>query len=191
MASRTSPLRPHRSHWLSLMPRRQTPRAIAHLRRLQLPLPASMSILWCCSGLILTTSRQRDGHRRRRASRGSGVDHSSGYTPCSCLGRSSVQKGRDPPSGGPQPGLLREMCPSSDTWASDHAYACMEVCVLALERGLLLVLRACTRPSRALPQPPPPLQPWPPSGVQFHRSDPPFGRSCIVSALSVYSVQAS
>ena len=28
-----------------------------------------------------------------------------------------------------------------------------------LERGLLLLLRACTPPSRALPQPPPPSQP--------------------------------
>ena len=43
---------------------------------------------------------------------------------CSCHGRYSAQKGRDPPSGGPQPGLLREVCPSSDTWASDQAYAC-------------------------------------------------------------------
>ena len=47
-----------------------------------------------------------------------------------------------------------------------------------LERGLLLILRASTLPSRALPQPEPPPQPWPPSGVHFHRSDPPFGRSC-------------
>ena len=47
-----------------------------------------------------------------------------------------------------------------------------------LERGLLLILRASTLPSRALPQPEPPPQPWPPSGDHFHRSDPPFGRSC-------------
>jgi len=93
-------------------------------------------------------------------------------------------EGTGSPSGGPQPGLLREMCPSSDTWASDQAYACMEVCTLpALERGLLLLLRACTPPSRALPQPPPPPQPWPPSGVHFHPSHPPFGRSCVVPAL--------
>jgi hypothetical protein len=57
-----------------------------------------------------------------------------------------------------------------------------------LERGYLLLLKACTPPSRALPQPPPPPQPWPPSGVHLHRSDPPFGRSCIVSALSVCPV---
>ena len=53
-----------------------------------------------------------------------------------------------------------------------------------LERGLPLLLRASTRPPRALPQPPPPSQPWPPSGVHFHPSDPSFGRSCLVSALS-------
>ena len=60
-----------------------------------------------------------------------------------------------------------------------------------LERGYLLLLKACTPPSRALPQPPPPPQPWPPSGVHLHRSDPPFGRSCIVSALSVCPVCSS
>ena len=57
-----------------------------------------------------------------------------------------------------------------------------------LERVFLLLLCASTPPSRALPQPPPPPQPWPPSGVHLHRSDPPFGRWCIVSALSVCSV---
>ena len=64
----------------------------------------------------------------------------------------------------------------------------LHVGMSALERGLLLLLRACTPPSRALPQPAPPPQPWPPSGVHFHPSDPPFGRSCIVSALSVCPV---
>ena len=53
-----------------------------------------------------------------------------------------------------------------------------------LERGLPLLLRASTRPPRALPRPPPPSQPWPPLGVHFHPSDPSFGRSCLVSALS-------
>ena len=53
-----------------------------------------------------------------------------------------------------------------------------------LERGLLLLLHTSTRPPRALPQPPSPPQPWPPSGVHFHPSDPPFGPSCLVSALS-------
>ena len=57
-----------------------------------------------------------------------------------------------------------------------------------LKRGFLLLLCASTPPSRALPEPPPPSQPWPPSAVHFNRSDPPFRRSCIVSALSVCAV---
>ena len=52
----------------------------------------------------------------------------------------------------------------------------------ALERGLLLLLRACTPPSQALPQPAPPPQPWPPSGVHFHPS---------LTRSSVRSVRAS
>ena len=54
-----------------------------------------------------------------------------------------------------------------------------------LKRVLLLLLRAFTPPSRALPHPPPSPQPWLPSGVRFRPSDPPLGRSCLVSALSM------
>ena len=46
--------------------------------------------------------------------------------------------------------------------------------VRPLERGLPLLLRASAPPSRPLAQPPPPLQPWPPSGVHFHPLTRPF-----------------
>ena len=55
--------------------------------------------------------------------------------------------------------------------------------VRPLERGLPPLLRASSPPSRALAQPPPSPQPWPPSGVHIHPSDPPFSRSCLVPAL--------
>ena len=72
--------------------------------------------------------------------------------------------------------------------------------LLGLDPGLcwmeVCIARPRTRPASAparlhaiFPGPcrsyPPPPQPWPPSGVHFHRSDPPFGRSCIVSTLCV------
>ena len=78
--------------------------------------------------------------------------------------------------------------------------------LLGLDPGLcwmeVCIARPRTRPASAparlhatFPGPcrsyPPPPQPWPPSGVHFHRSDPPFGRSCIVSALSVCPVCSS
>ena len=68
----------------------------------------------------------------------------------------------------------------------------MEVCIARPRK------RPASAPARlhaTFPGPcrsyPPPPQPWPPSGVHFHRSDPPFGRSCIVSALSVCPVCSS
>ena len=113
----------------------------------------------------------------------------SSFTPLVFLhqGRSTAQRvgivhpepGRRPP--GRRFVLQRTSGPRPCT---SHVHVGMS----ALERGLLLLLRACTPPSRALPQPAPPPQPWPPSGVHFYRSDPPFGRSCIVSALSVCPV---
>ena len=114
------------------------------------------------------------------------------WRPCACLyscqGASTAQRGGivDPEPGRRPPGrrfvLHRTSGPRLRYAArSNPAFG-------PLERGLLLLLRASTPPPRSLPQPPPPPQPWPPSGIHFHRSDPPFGRSCIVSALSVYPV---
>ena len=71
----------------------------------------------------------------------------------------------------------------------DPGLCWMEVCIARPRK------RPASAPARlhaTFPGPcrsyPPPPQPWPPSGVHFHRSDPPFGRSCIVSALSVCPV---
>ena len=57
------------------------------------------------------------------------------------------------------------------------------------ERGLLLILRACTPRSRSLPQPPPPPQPWPPSGVHSHRADPYLCALCALCAALVRRIE--
>ena len=57
-----------------------------------------------------------------------------------------------------------------------------------LERDLLLLLRASTPISRKLPHPPPSPKPWPLSDLHFFSSDSPFGRLCLVCALSVCSL---
>ena len=57
-----------------------------------------------------------------------------------------------------------------------------------LERDLLLLLRASTPISRHLPHPPPSPKPWPLSDLHFFSSDSPFGRLCLVCALSVCSL---
>ena len=80
-------------------------------------------------------------------------------------------EGTGSPSGSPQPGLLREVCPSSDSWDGG-------VYMPALERGLL---QAPARLHAAIPGPAAAITTSPALAAlrrPFHPSDPPFGRSC-------------
>ena len=80
------------------------------------------------------------------------------------------------------------VCPSR-TFGPRIRYAALEPGPLRpLERDLLLLLRASTPISRHLPHPPPSPKPWPLSDLHFFSSDSPFGRLCLVCALSVCSL---